>query len=234
MPPRQSVANQRCFLAVFWLVVATGLCVGMFVARVAYSGVTTYRFLLWNLILAWVPLACALMAYNLRDRGAPLLVLALGLGWLLFFPNAPYLMTDLLHLAPRDDVPFWFDTIMLFAFAVTGLMLGYLSLYLMQSVVSRSFGGPVGWLFVVIVLGLCAFGIYLGRFERYNSWDVLFNTVDLLMDIWSRIRHPFAHIRTYAISLILTVFLAGTYFALYSFARLPHPPERPTRTLSRR
>ena len=91
-----------------------------------------------------------------------------------FFPNAPYILTDFLHLGSMGDiVPGWYDVLMLFWFAWTGLMLGVVSLYLMQDIVARALGGAAGWVFVVLAAGFGSFGIYLGRFLRWNSWDLL-------------------------------------------------------------
>ncbi len=91
--------------------------------------------------------------------------------WLVFFPNAPYIITDLLHLSAQDGVPVWYDLILLSAFAWTGAMLGMISLGLMHVLVARVAGGAWSWIFVLGVLMLSGFGVYLGRFPRWNSWD---------------------------------------------------------------
>ena len=128
-------------------------------ARMVYSHTVHYWFLMWNLALAWVPFVFAGVAYTLASaRRAVLyvLIVAAALVWLVFFPNAPYILTDFLHLGSMGDiVPGWYDVLMLFWFAWTGLMLGVVSLYLMQDIVTRAFGGarrldvrrspPRGW-----------------------------------------------------------------------------------------
>ena len=94
--------------------------------------------------------------------------------WLAFFPNAPYILTDFLHLGSMGDiVPGWYDVLLLYWFAWTGLILGIVSLYLMQEIVTRGLGTAAGWVFVVVAAGLGSFGIYLGRFLRWNSWDLV-------------------------------------------------------------
>ena len=105
-----------------------------------------------------------------RRRGP--LLWAAGVLWLVFFPNAPYIVTDFKWLRDWTGAPIWFDVVLVAAAAWCGLMLGFISLYLMQAVVRRSIGTVKAWLFVLGVLAVSSFGIYLGRFQRWNSWDV--------------------------------------------------------------
>ena len=93
--------------------------------------------------------------------------------WLLFLPNAPYIVTDFVHLTARSTVPLWFDGVELSAFAWTGMLLGFVSLYLVHAVARHRFGGTAGWLGVLAVLGLVSAGVYLGRVKRWNSWDLI-------------------------------------------------------------
>lgn len=206
--------------AVFWLFVASAMCAAMLGARMIYMHSFGYRFLLWNLFLAWIPLMVALFA----ERAKGLMVVACGAVWLLFLPNAPYLLTDLVHLSGHETNWVWYDLIMLLSFGLTGLLLGYVSLYAMQKLVTRRFGTAVGWVFAVGTLALTSFGIYLGRIERFNSWDVLFNPFDLLLTIWLRIRHPFDYPWTYALSAMLSALLVAVYIGLYSFSHSMREP----------
>src|SRR5204862_669086 len=105
--------------------------------------------------------------------------LGLAGAWLLFFPNAPYIFTDLIHLTTGFYNHFWVDMVLILLCALIGLVLGFVSLYLMQSVVTRMVGRAASWLFIAAVAGLGSFGIYLGRFLRFNSWDIVFKPVDL-------------------------------------------------------
>lgn len=213
-------SHQRLF-AIFWLAAASCLCIGILAARMIHLHTTGYRFLLWNLFLAWIPLVCALAAERMRSRVG---VAACGAAWLVFLPNAPYILTDLAHARGTTGNWFWYDLIMLLSFALTGLLLGYVSLYVMQKLVARRFGNVIGWLFAIGTLGLCSFGIYLGRFERFNSWDVVFNPFELAITIWSRVRHPFDYPWTYALSFMLAALLVAIYAGLFSFARAMREP----------
>jgi uncharacterized membrane protein len=137
-----------------------------------------------RVFLAWIPLGLSLVlsrhagagAEERRSRLGPLGSLgfwALGALWLLFFPNAPYIVTDLIHLRDRSPVPIWFDAVMLFSFALTGLCLAFVSLLLFHRIVERRRGTPAGWIVVVVVSCLTGFGVYLGRYPRWNSWDLV-------------------------------------------------------------
>jgi uncharacterized membrane protein len=111
--------------------------------------------------------------------------------WLIFFPNAPYILTDFQHLANRTkELPIWYDVMMLIWFAFTGLLLGMVSLFLMQEIIRREFGRWIGWAFVALVAGLSSAGVYMGRFLRWNSWDILYNPTGIALYSFERAQNP--------------------------------------------
>jgi uncharacterized membrane protein len=195
----------------------SALSIIMVIVRALYTGRLEFMFVFWNSFLAWIPLFCALMARNARGRFA---FVTLTATWLLFLPNAPYVLTDLIHYRVRD-VPYWYDMLLLVSFAWTGTFAGFLSLYLMQLRIRERWGEAASWAFASVSLMLSSFGIYLGRFLRFNSWDVITNPDELFFGIWARVRHPFAHPRTYVFTILLGAFLIGTYATLVAFARIP-------------
>lgn len=205
------------------LILASVVCLVLSIARFYRTGYVGPIFLVWNLFLAWVPFVYAYLAYRLHKSHFHKLLIVPGvigcaLLWLLFLPNAPYLLTDLIHLRVVDNSLYWYDLLMLLWYAWTGFLLGIISLYLMQQVVADSFGKVVGWLFVVVTLSLTSFGVYLGRFLRWNSWDVLADPYPLFADIYNHFRHPVAHFQSHAFWIILAVFLCFTYITLTTFA----------------
>ncbi len=150
-----------------------GWCMALLVFRNELAGHRTGLFLLWNLLLASVPLiGSAGFERAMQSRRIIGSVASFGL-WLLFLPNAPYILTDLIHLSPRPGVPLWLALALLLSFAGAGTLLGYLSLATVQGAVTRRFGEVWGWLMASGSLLLCGFGIYVGRFLRWNSWDAL-------------------------------------------------------------
>jgi uncharacterized membrane protein len=207
------------------LIFATLVCIGLLVLRIAYSHRSTYSWLMWNLFLAWLPAFSALVAYDVYKKQSWLkwLVAPLcALVWLIFFPNALYLVTDLIHLHPQSDAPFWFDLILLVAFAWTGFFLGLISLSLMQEILRRMVGTVVSWLFALGVLALSSFGIYLGRFLRWNSWDVFFNPLRLLGDVAEQVRHPLQHFQTLVFSSLFAFFFVAMYLTLMAVTHFRH------------
>jgi uncharacterized membrane protein len=139
--------------------------------------------------------------------------------WLIFFPNAPYILTDFQHLSMNNGAaPLWFDVIMLVWCAWTGLLLGVVSLYLMQEVVKREFGRIVGWMFVFVVAALSSAGIYIGRFIRWNSWDILRNPFGIATTLLDQAVDP--SLRSIGFIALYTSFFVFTYITLYAFGHL--------------
>lgn len=196
-------------------------CAALFLVRVRITGNTYFEFMLWNLFLAVLPLVFALLLPRTRSFSRALPVLAV---WLLFFPNAPYVLTDLIHLRPQVGVPLWYDLVMLLAFALTSLWIGFHSLHLVQSWITRHTNARTGWLAVVGIMPLTGFGIYLGRFLRWNSWDVVSNPWSLLSDIATMVLHPIQYFGVWSFTFAFSLLLLLAYLA-WIFAA-PQPTER--------
>jgi len=213
-------AHNKYRLTMFFLLAgATVFSVAVWRVRAEFSGSARYGFLIWNLFLAWIPFIISYFTFTLtlKRRWIYFFIPAAAFLWLIFFPNAPYILTDFQHLAhTSSDLPVWYDVMMLIWFAFTGLLLGMVSLFLMQEIIRREFGRWVGWTFVVLVAGLSAAGVYMGRFLRWNSWDVLTSPGGLLADTWTRVANPSDHPGTFAIVVLFTSFLTVAYAAFYS------------------
>ena len=205
------------------LLAASALSVATLEIRVHETGSSYYRFLVWNLTLAWVPFALAVAAYARARRQVDVLVWVLLVPWLLFFPNAPYLLTDFIHL-DEGPAPLWYDALMLSAFAWTGLLLGFGSLYLVQMILRRAFGRAIAWTGVLGALALASLGVYIGRFIRFNSWDALLHPVQVADVIREQLGS--VPLRMAEALVGLTAFLAVGYLVVYSFADLRLELER--------
>lgn len=167
-----------------------------------------FLFMAWNLVLAWVPYLAALGFSWLSRGGKSVLRLSLVFVlWLAFFPNAPYIVTDLVHLRERPPVPFWLDLVLLFSSAFTGLMLGLVSLFEVQTGLKRWFSARTVWLISLPIIALCAFGVWLGRFQRWNSWDIVTNPGGLLRDLLHTATHRHELFHAAGITALLTLFL---------------------------
>ena len=214
--------RNRYKIAIFALLLGASIfSVFLVIARMAYSDSQQYRGLIWNLFLAWIPFVLAYIAYSLSWKRFWLYIVIpiFAFLWLIFFPNAPYILTDLQYLSrTSSDAPLWFDIILLVWFSWTGMLLGLISLYLMHEIVQRWFGRWVGWAFVLIVSGFSSAGIYVGRFLRWNSWDILGNPSELAVDILGLVIDP--SLRLLAFTTLFAVFFLFVYLTLYTFAHL--------------
>jgi uncharacterized membrane protein len=187
---------RRTFPPATWLVAATLVCATALAIQERIPGNANLDFLWWNLFLAWIPWLFALLAERLHAAGRRARVAFAGCAgaWLLFFPNAPYIVTDLVHLQPDARAPVA-DAITIAAFAMCGLLLAFASLRRMQALVTERFGGLAGWSLIGVVSLLTGFGVGLGRVLRWNSWDVVSRPEALLVDIATRVSDPLAHER---------------------------------------
>jgi len=196
---------------------------GLVLARMVFTHNFHYALLVGNLALAWIPLVLALLAQKQFETSGwrQWRFGALAVGWLLFFPNAPYIFTDVVHVFRGSFQHFWADLTLIFIFGFTGLVLGFLSLYLMHALARRAWGQWRGWLFVLAVTTLSGFGIYLGRVLRFNSWDVLVKPVQLIQGVSSWAGNPLADSNTAAFPALYAMFLFLAYVMLYALTHLP-------------
>jgi uncharacterized membrane protein len=224
--------DRRLPRALLMLALSSGFCGALALTRVGLTGRAALLFLGWNLVLAWVPL---LVSVVIAARHAPGRTpsrggtVALGAVWLAFFPNAPYLVTDLIHLRAHGFVLHLYDAMMVFAFAMTGLCIAFLSLWLIHRIVERRLGRAAGWLFVAAVAGLSGFGVFLGRGPRWNSWDIVTRPGELFMTLAVHAQDPLAHPRAIGLTLMMGTLFAIAYLMLYALTSLADPAPDPAR-----
>ncbi|MEZ5322169.1 MAG: DUF1361 domain-containing protein [Microthrixaceae bacterium] len=215
-------------VAVLVLLAATSAFpLAMLAVRRELTSSIGYRFLFWNLFLAWVPLGFAAIAeFGWRRHWKRRTLLVPLVLWVLFFPNAPYVLTDVIHLRETGQAPVWFDALVLFSAGLAGLLVGFVSLRVVQLIVSASFATVWGWVVALGVLGLSGFGIYLGRFGRHNSWDLLTRPRHLLYNVGTSVDLTSSP-KAAAISALFTAFLVVTYLTSIAIGHitLPHRGE---------
>jgi uncharacterized membrane protein len=228
--------DRRMLRVLLVLALASGFCGALALARIGLTGRAALLFLGWNLILAWVPLLMSLAVVRRHAPGRQSSragTFALGAVWLAFFPNAPYLVTDLIHLRARGFVLQLYDAMMVFAFALTGLCIAYLSLWLIHRLVERRLGRAAGWTFVAAVAGLTGFGVFLGRVPRLNSWDIVTKPGELFGLLVVHAQDPLAHPRAIGVTLMMAALFAIAYLMLFALTSLgaavpwstPAPPD---------
>jgi uncharacterized membrane protein len=200
---------------------ATIFSVSLWRVRMELSGTGNYGFLIWNLFLAWIPFLISYVTYAAVLKRRQVLILApfAAFFWLIFFPNAPYILTDFQHLAGNwREVPVWYDVMLLIWFAFTGLMLGMTSLFMMQEIIRREFGRWAGWGFVAMVAALSSAGVYAGRFLRWNSWDIFQNPAGMAQYTLQSAQDP--SLQSIGFTSLFAGFFLFLYVTLYTFGHL--------------
>lgn len=206
----------RCLFACFAFIAA------MLTARLIYSGSAHFLFLIWNLFLAWVPYAISILFRSklAGNKGGRLLLFG---SWLLFFHNALYIITDIIHLKETGLVPIWYDAVLLFTASFAGLAMGFASLINAELFIGRLFprlSKGYSPMIIILFFFLGAFGVYLGRFERWNSWNIINDPSALLQNIVIKFTAPFEHVRTWGVTGLLTALYTIFFFSLRSFRGL--------------
>ncbi len=226
-----SIPRQLWFYRPAVLVIASTAALALLGVRFVITDAISYRFLAWNLFLAWIPF----MLSSALDRvavcstaGTRIAIWLIGGAWLLFFPNAPYILTDVVHLTSFDPargapgtLQFWFDIVLVGSFALTGLVVGFASLHRMQRIVERSYGTVVSWGFVAVAMVLAGIGIYLGRVERFNSWDIFTAPAAVIGAVAAWLRHPRMGAGVSAVTLSLAAFLLVAYVSTLTRFSVP-------------
>lgn len=164
-----------------------------------------YIFLVWNLFLAYVPyIISSLMGFYPKNRYFfyPLLLI-----WLFFLPNAPYIVTDIFHLKNNTIMPQWYDLLLVISFAMNGIFLFFISLYDVYKLLSEKYSITISNIAINLIILLAGFGIYLGRYLRWNTWDIITKPKFLFLDITDRILNPFLHLKTWGVTLGYGIFL---------------------------
>ncbi|TDE18495.1 DUF1361 domain-containing protein [Dyadobacter psychrotolerans] len=212
-------SNQKIAL----LAVVSSSAMALLVFRFAGTQNLGFLFMVWNLFLAWVPLVFIKWVWEQeKARRTPFILLLIYLViWLLFFPNAPYVVTDIKHLRGVSENMIWYDTLMLFLFAASGFLTGLYSIRIVHRIISRRRNQLLAWLAIGGSMILSGFGIFLGRYGRWNSWDVLTQPGALVRGIYHSMQDPLAIKHTLAFSFVLMLL----YFAFHFFAELKeHEP----------
>jgi uncharacterized membrane protein len=213
----------RRVVLVISLVATTGLTLFLGLTDPAPPQSYPTRFFVWNMMLACIPMLFAVSFALVRRR---LWLIPLGLGWLAFLPNDPYLVTDLVHL--RSGIEMWRHVMQYGIAAWTGVMLGVVSMHLVCRRVEREFGTAAGWITAVLSVGLSAIGVVIGRFQRFNSWDLITQPGAVAATTLDWVRSPFAYVQSTGVALAVGTFFGLAYLTLWSL----RAPARPVDTLS--
>lgn len=207
-------------------VIVTMVSIVMLGIRVMITGRSTYMFFIWNLFLCIIPwlLSTKLKELYFKGRVKKKWLYLIGFIWLLFYPNAPYIITDFVHLSrinffgntynvasPIKDLIIWYDLILFFFFIINGFFMGLFSLYSVHEILRHKFGKCISFILIFVITFLSGFAIYLGRFLRLNSWNIVTDPINLIKDIVLSI-----NMFSLGFTLVFAIFLFLTYLLFYS------------------
>jgi uncharacterized membrane protein len=219
MPKKKLTPMRKALLQIALpLSIATALCLMLYTLRVLISGSWQFWFLNWNLVLAWVPvlLSSALVISLRTRRWLSWQNLGLTAAWLIFLPNTFYLLTDFVHLGDYDQITLLFDIVLFLTYALTGVALGWISVYMVHGELKKRKPRDTRWLLLLLVFLLCSFAMYIGRNLGWNSWDILLNPDGIIMDTTQRLAYPDRYAETYSITALFFVFITISYLAFYT------------------
>ncbi|MEK6154598.1 DUF1361 domain-containing protein [Flavobacteriaceae bacterium 3-367] len=203
---------------------ALSLCFGLalLLFRILLTHSLFYVFLGWNLFLAGIPYLITrwIQGRNAGQNSHIRFYMAFS-AWLLFLPNSPYIITDLVHLHNESSSLVWYDLFLVFVFAVNGLILGLLSMLDMHRFLVRRYSTKMAHYLMFFVCLLSGYGIYLGRFLRFNSWDLFTRPLRLLREMVQTLPDPKVWLMTFAFGGFLWILFLVVQMRLYAVAATP-------------
>ncbi len=204
------------------LFLANGVSLLLFALRVIDSGSTRYWFLIWNLVLAWLPLVFAVVLVKrlATKRWLEPVNILLSIAWIVFLPNSFYLVSDLIHLQTNPDVSVLYDAVLFTSFIFNGFLSGFISLYLVhQELLKRLSSKAVNFVIAGVLLA-CSFAIHVGRVLRWNTWDIFLHPSGLIFDVSEQVVNDAAQSRAFVTTLSFFLMMGGMYIAIWQFAKI--------------
>lgn len=208
---------------IFSLALLSLVSYGLLGTRILSSDSSRYGFLAWNLFLAIVPVLLALwLAARIRKYGwARWKQIVLTLLWVGFLPNSFYLITDLIHLSPNYEADLLFDITLILSFILAGFTFGITSMFVIHKEIIKRTTERMAYAWVGLIFLAVSFAIYLGRYTRWNTWDILLRPAGLLFDVSDRLINPGIHLQTYQTTITLFLLIFCVYIVVWEAAKLP-------------
>ncbi|MEN8908286.1 MAG: DUF1361 domain-containing protein [Clostridiales bacterium] len=217
----KNILNKNRFILLSTLMLILTSIMGCFMIflRKYIIGDAWYSFLIWNLFLSWIPYFLSLFLYIMFKikvfKFRNILFAGIGIIWIIFYPNLPYMVTDFIHIKNFDSVLMWYDFIVFSLFIYTSFFMGFVSIYIVFKIILKYYNIRIAVCFTTFMLLITSYGIYLGRFIRWNSWDIIFRPKALFESILSSI-----NLNAIIFSLVFSLFLILVYGFLYFLTHL--------------
>ncbi len=223
---KESPITERVLFA---LLGSSLLSILLLVLRMVAAGNYRFNFMIWNLFLAWLPLLFAIWLWDnmLEKHWLSWQNVLLTLLWVSFLPNSFYMMSDLIHLQNSSETTLLYDAAMLMSFILNGLLLGYMSVHMVHSQFRKRFRPVTAHTLIGLVFLSSSFAIYLGRYLRWNTWDIVFHPAALIFDITDSFINPLFHLQAFLVTGVFFLLIGGFYIAGYRLLtprrpKLPH------------
>lgn len=197
----------------YLILLTSGFSLALLTARILHSGSLHYLFLAWNLFLAFIPFWISSFVVKIKKPNW-YFIIPVGFLWLLFLPNAPYIITDFFHLKQKEGVPIWFDLILIQSFAWNGLLFWVLSIFHFKIIVGNKINPTLLKMSLMLLIFLSALGVYMGRYGRWNSWDIFTNPLEIIRQVLFIIFHPGNFPGFYGMTMTISIFLILIYYAV--------------------
>lgn len=193
----------------------TVLAVVMNILRIIIWDKDSFIYILWNIFLAFVPfiISSFILFYYRKKRFNNFLLIFGMFIWLIFIPNAPYIVTDFIHLGEIRSIPILFDILLIFSSAIVGLILGAHSLFHIEQIFNMKFSQRKTSIIIMTIILLISFGLYLGRFLRFNSWDIFINHTSLIKNVWNIFSDPSSSTDVFLYALMFFFFNVFFYYS---------------------
>jgi uncharacterized membrane protein len=197
------------------IIILTIFAIVLNIFRVIIWSKFSFLFILWNIFLAFIPfvISSLLLSFFKENKLNKIFFVTGTILWVLFIPNAPYIITDFIHLGETRSVPVLFDIFLLFSSASVGLILFFYSLSHIEQIIKVKYKKNITYTIIGIILIIISFGLYLGRFLRFNSWDIFINHISLVKNIWKIISQVAGHVEVYLYIALFFIFLLLSYSA---------------------
>ncbi|MCA9329621.1 DUF1361 domain-containing protein [Candidatus Saccharibacteria bacterium] len=191
----------------------------LFVIRATLLRNLDYWYLIWNLFLAWVPLffMYLLIHHTQKNPWISLKSISMSILWLVFLPNSFYIATDFIHLIESPSYTLLFDIVLILSFTFNGFLLGYTTVIYIHNALLKKITAKTAHLLIGLVFLLCSFAIYLGRYLRWNTWDIISNPLGILFDVSERFINPSLHEQTFRTTALFFVLISTFYLVLWQF-----------------
>lgn len=210
------------------LLLGSGVSLLFYALGALSGGLWERHYLVWNLFLAWVAFGLSVWLYSMliHRRWSEWLPLTLTVVWLCFLPNTFYMLTDYIHVPEGDTANITYNVVLFTSFISVSVALGFASLALIHSELRRRLPARVAWGVVSIIILLVSLAIYIGRYLRWNTWDILTEPAGILFDMSERVLNPTAHPQTFITTCLFFILLSTGYYAVWKLTELLRDTKR--------